>query len=381
VFSRKSANARSPFLSAALIVRNEEKYLEACLASIRGIVDETIVVDTGSTDSSRDLAVQFGASVSEFPWNHDFAAARNQALSLCRGRWILYIDADERVVSGSRAQLVDTLSRPRVVGGKVLLRPRSNMTPYWETRLFRNHRLIRFRGKIHETILPALEVHRWIHRGHVVKTGLALEHVGYEGDQTAKHQRNIPLLVEGLRLEPDRLYLRCHLASIYAAIGQDDLAESTWKEAVRRAHNSRRPATTDSFAYVGYMQFLLDHGRDISALLTEAVWTFPEVVHLNWYQALSAMNARDYRTAARHLQTLIDKGQAPDFDRTIGCDTHLLGSAAYSLLGACCYHLREYDQAARHYARAAEAEPENLEFRVKRHLCLTLAKTRGEDLD
>lgn len=82
-------------LSLCMIVKNEEKHLVRCLRSVRDVVDEIIIVDTGSTDKTVDIAKVFGAKVYDFPWTGDFSAARNQSLAHATGDWILVLDADE----------------------------------------------------------------------------------------------------------------------------------------------------------------------------------------------------------------------------------------------------------------------------------------------
>ena len=89
---------RAPLLSAVLIARDEAEFLGGCLESLSGIVDEVVVVDTGSVDETPDIARRFGAVVVHHPWREDFAEARNVSLDRATGRWILYIDADERLV-------------------------------------------------------------------------------------------------------------------------------------------------------------------------------------------------------------------------------------------------------------------------------------------
>ena len=86
-------------LSAALIVRDEERSLGACLASLKGLADEVVVVDTGSSDRSRDIAAEAGARVYDRPWTGDFSAARNYALDLAQGDWI----STSTLTSGSAA--------------------------------------------------------------------------------------------------------------------------------------------------------------------------------------------------------------------------------------------------------------------------------------
>ena len=94
-----------PTLSLAMIVKNEEKNLGHCLASVKDLVDEMVVVDTGSTDGTVALAESFGARLGHFPWTGDFAAARNESLRLSTGDWVLVLDADEAV---------DALDHPKV---------------------------------------------------------------------------------------------------------------------------------------------------------------------------------------------------------------------------------------------------------------------------
>jgi GT2 family glycosyltransferase/lipopolysaccharide biosynthesis regulator YciM len=91
----KRTSASSPTLSVCMIARDEEANMARCLGSLKGLADEVIVVDTGSQDRTRDIARVLGAKVADFEWNEDFSAARNHALSLARGTWILVIDADE----------------------------------------------------------------------------------------------------------------------------------------------------------------------------------------------------------------------------------------------------------------------------------------------
>ena len=96
-------------LSLCMIVKNEEKHLVRCLRSVRDIVDEIIVVDTGSTDRTKDIAKVFGAKVLDFPWTGDFSEARNHSLEQATGDWILILDADEIISARDFAELNDLI--------------------------------------------------------------------------------------------------------------------------------------------------------------------------------------------------------------------------------------------------------------------------------
>src|SRR5438132_9453804 len=101
-------------VSLCLMVRNEEAALPGCLQSVAGIADEIIVVDTGSTDRTKEAAAGFGAKVFDFPWCDDFAAARNECIRHATGDFIFWMDADERIDDGNRRKLkglFDSLAR------------------------------------------------------------------------------------------------------------------------------------------------------------------------------------------------------------------------------------------------------------------------------
>jgi tetratricopeptide (TPR) repeat protein len=94
----------APLLSASLIVKDEEDVLARCLAALQPLADEIVVYDTGSTDRSMEIAREYGARVVEGFWNDHFGDARSRCLEHCRGRWVLWVDADE-VFAGDEADV------------------------------------------------------------------------------------------------------------------------------------------------------------------------------------------------------------------------------------------------------------------------------------
>src|SRR5438309_1213713 len=95
---RPVRKGRMPFLSACLIVKNEEHNLERCLGSLQGAVDEVVLLDTGSTDRTVEIATAMGARVFYFEWCDDFSAARNESLRHARGEWIIWVDGDDELL-------------------------------------------------------------------------------------------------------------------------------------------------------------------------------------------------------------------------------------------------------------------------------------------
>ena len=156
--------SRDVRVSLTMIVRNEEKNLPACLGSAKGLFDEIVVVDTGSTDRTQEIAREFGAKVFEFAWINDFAAARNAALSHATGDYAFWLDADD-VLEGHQCdnlrRLLDGL-RPGDESAYVVRcacdpEPRGGgQTVVDHIRLFPLRQDVRWTYRVHEQILPAL---------------------------------------------------------------------------------------------------------------------------------------------------------------------------------------------------------------------------------
>lgn len=362
-------------LSACLIVRNEEKFLDRCLGSLGGLVDEMVVVDTGSSDRTREIAAAHGARLDDFPWRDDFAAARNHALDLARGEWVLYIDADEHVRPASADRLRTQLSDPSYVAYHVLLHPRPGFTPYWEMRLFRNDPLIRFRGIIHENIWPGIEAYRAARGGRIGRSGLILDHEGYERDQDVKHRRNLPLLRESLRKDPSKVFSWCHLATIYTSLGKARLAERAWKAGLAVARKRPRSRIAeDTLPYIGLIQSRLASGRSAERLLAEALERFPQNHQMHWLRGVAHMKAGRPEEAIPCFERLVAAGQSGEIDGAMAYSIRLFDVIAYDALAACHFKLGHYTESRRYFELAAKQDPEKLEYRVKQALCARLER-------
>lgn len=101
-----------PDVTLSMIVRNESRNLTPCLASVADLVGEMIIVDTGSTDNTVEIAERFGALVVHDPWQDNFARARNVSLDHCTGSWVFWMDADEFLEDSDRARLRKLFSKP-----------------------------------------------------------------------------------------------------------------------------------------------------------------------------------------------------------------------------------------------------------------------------
>lgn len=364
-------------LSAALIVRNEERFLEGCLRSLFGRVDEIVVVDTGSTDRSREIAGDLGARVLDYRWAGDFAAARNAAVDAARGAWVLYIDADERVVEFDHDAVARLLADPLHICYTVLFRPAAGYTRYREYRLFRNHPALRFRGVIHESILPALDELCRRTKLSIGECPVALDHLGYDGDLTPKHERNLPLLRARLAADPDHVYSWDHLGTTLLGLGDEGAAEAAWRRAIAVVRAARRVTSVESLPYLHLAGFLLDRKRDAAALLEEGCRRFPENHSLTWLRGRCLIDVGDFigamplfgRLAAIHAKDLASG--------RLAFDASIFGAQAHAALGLCAFRLGRYDDSAAQYARAEALAPGNMEIRTKRMLAEVRARSRA----
>jgi hypothetical protein len=189
-------------VALVMIARNEAPRVVRALASVRQHVDELVVLDTGSSDATVDLARAAGARVGRFEWCDDFAAARNAALALADADWNVIVDADEWLVEGSAQLLALQHTPPEFVGAvrvdSVFDSPTGPSTaPSWLPRLL--PRGVRYAGRIHEQPAHTLPVRR---------IEAVLRHDGYRADALkAKAGRNARLLEAAIARAPDDAYL------------------------------------------------------------------------------------------------------------------------------------------------------------------------------
>ncbi|MDB6023464.1 MAG: glycosyl transferase group 1, partial [Pedosphaera sp.] len=235
IASAKTGNV--PSLSVCLIARNEEKFLGQCLQSVRGLARQIVVVDTGSTDRTVEIAKSHGAEVFEFAWCDDFSAARNAALEHATGDWILVLDADEELMAEHRETILQEMKSAPVMGWRLPIIDEGRETEgrSYVPRLFRNAPGLFFVGRIHEQIFSSLEVRcqEWGLENRLGKT--ALLHHGYTKEVVAsrdKIARNLRLLELAVEELPDEPNLVMNLGLELVRSGQLEAGLGKYREAL-----------------------------------------------------------------------------------------------------------------------------------------------------
>lgn len=209
-----------------MIVKNEEASLPTCLGSVKDAVDEMIVLDTGSTDRTKDIAREFGAKVYHFKWCDDFAAARNESLKYVQGDWILILDADEVLVPEIVHQMNQAIrSQNHLVINLVRQEVGAVQSPYsLVSRLFRNHPEIRFSRPYHalvdDSVQALMEREPDWQVGYLPE--VAVLHYGYQPGAIAsrdKLNRAKAAMESFLSTHPHDAYVCSKLGALYVEIG------------------------------------------------------------------------------------------------------------------------------------------------------------------
>lgn len=234
-------------ISLCMITRNEEKFLESCLNSAKGLVDEIVIVDTGSTDRTLEIAKKFTDKVFSVPWNDSFSGARNESLSHATKDWILVLDADETISKKDHA-LIKKLIKEKDVGAFIL--EQRNYTdapslfgwtsctgeygeekgfagyyPIQAIRLFRNNGKIKYKYSVHETV-----------RDSVDKTGkapVAIHHFGRSKGIKEKMLKYLELGKKDLAQYPNDPHVHYEIALIYNQLDDADNALNHLQEVLK----------------------------------------------------------------------------------------------------------------------------------------------------
>lgn len=350
-----------PTLSLCMIVRDEARWLERCLRSIQGVVDEIVVVDTGSTDQTPAIARAHGARLDHLVWTGDFAQARNRSLELATGDWILCLDADEELHPEDRERIRPLLSgeaEAYLVQVINYLGPAAGHEHELgvSLRLFRNRPAYRFAGALHEQIgeciLEATPA------AGVPYSGLRVLHYGYlepEIERKSKAGRNLALAESEAERAPTDAFVRFNLAVEYLRQGRQHEAlphlEQAWQTGVPGALWASKLAKN----YLYCLMCLGDWAR-VLELSCAALARYPTFTDL-WFirgLALDRLGRREEAEAA--LRRCIAMGPAPCPPYS-GVEELLGGARAHYALGRIYEETDRHNEALACYTAACQGHP------------------------
>lgn len=232
--SSSLAPSPAPLFSVCMIVKNEEANLPRALASAAGMGAELVVVDTGSTDATVEVATRAGAKVVHFTWVGDFSAARNFAFSSATGRWLLVLDADEELTSDFRSRIASALESSEAGALRVTISDIDDRGAvrmrFPSTRITRNGRGYAYEGRVHEDLEASV-----LRAGHAIEdVDLTIEHRGYTALESARknrNERNMALVVQAHEEAPTDPR-GWHFLGLQHAIAGDHEVAASWFERV-----------------------------------------------------------------------------------------------------------------------------------------------------
>lgn len=349
-------------ISLCMIVKNEEENLARCLDSVKDLVSETVLVDTGSTDRTVPIARQYGAKVFRRPWNDDFSEARNYALSKAAGDWILIMDADDELEPADRDVLLG-LAREGGPADVYCCKTLNysgdhedccNILMTMSIRLIRNGKGYFYRGRVHEQLAGAGGAPC------MTATEIRFYHYGYlssEIEKKGKHHRNITLIRRELEDDPENGFMLFNLGNEYLALGKTEEAMGCYQASYRTLEPS-----------LGYGSMLLTRMvlcceqlrryEDQHRYIREGLRLYPELPDFEYLKACLLHRHGNLLKAIRSYRKCIRMGPPPpDGNSIFGVSTfkpHDRLSALYERLG-------ERKLALSHCRRAIRLNPNDRE--------------------
>ncbi|MDK8179886.1 glycosyltransferase [Paenibacillus sp. UMB4589-SE434] len=314
------ANASNPVetrLSLCMIVKDEAALIGACLHSVKDVVDEIIIVDTGSTDDTVAICQSYGAHVYKLGWRNDFAEARNYSLQHATGDWILWMDADEQLDQDTASSLRDILAVQdsdiavieliNYIGSEPANKDLAYLVRHH--RLFRNHRGFQFKGAIHEQLNVQEVLGTNIN---VYILPVKIHHYGYMDvhvKNREKSERNMKLLEQEKLNEGYNPWIDYHLASEYYRLGQYEQAYAQVNVGIKGF--IERGKLPPSLCYKLKYDALLANGSYEGGWpsIERAIQLYPDYVDLYLYKGIILFHKQKHELALEAFHQCLTLGE------------------------------------------------------------------------
>lgn len=370
-------------LSVCMIVKNEENYIEDCLKSVQPVADQIVVVDTGSTDKTVEIAKQYGAEVHPFKWVNDFSAARNASIKYAKGSWILWIDADERLLSESVPELKRLLRPERkpvayLVNIKNVMADGKNLKISTGHRLFNNFKGIHFKGRVHEQIIYSVAQNH----GEERRSNIVLYHLGYglsQEKQKEKDERNRWLLLQMVEDEPNNAYAHFTLGQNYLLSNQPEKALPHYLQALKLKGLNKElrinvlNTTAETYLKLGDLEAALDYAR-------QSMRQAPQQVSVYYLMYRIAEKVGQLEEAANWLKKLLEMNRNSEtIFRQIATDIKLNEADILATLSDLLIKIGKSDEGKSFLYQALEKDSNN-DMLFKRLINLLLAENKWQEV-
>lgn len=357
-----------PQISQCMIVKNEEKNIEQALSWGKGIVAEQIVVDTGSTDRTVELAEKMGAKVVHFAWIDDFSAAKNYAISLAKGDWIAFLDADEyfsREDAGKIPAILEKLSNQwEAVLTAMLQLDDAGLVKAVDThmRLFRRLPDLRYQNRIHEYLSVGGERPP---RFWDATKELSIVHTGYTETANRKkrdERRNLRMIQKELELEPNNYEMLVYLGNEYETLEDWAAAEKAYRKAIALMPKTVKgvydvPTSGCAFRFLELLAVLPEKTeKDVLEIYAWAVENWPEEADYSYILGNYYAVKGNYLNGEKYLRLALKTMETYGTSRRSSLTSAKI-METYELLAVCCLNNGNRNDCVKYTAALLKENP------------------------
>lgn len=353
-------------LTLAVMVRDDAKRLDRCLASATGYVDEICVLDTGSKDDSVEIAKKHGARVKEIEWPNNFGQALNILLAIVETPWTVRLDSDEWFDSHQAQQLRRATEMREASGFYLVRRDISLEGKFAEIevmRLWRTHPDVQYVGAVHENI-PHASIEKAFPGKQIIRTPLFFWHDGYTTDVKGKAMRNIQLLKGELENHPEKIETRAMIATTYKGTGEPEgpeYLESFIDHFLETDPDHPYPQVALALAmYMDGMPESRVPEERTGEIIRRAVKLYPKNPAILYFAGILERRRGNLEAALKHLLKLEARVEMQDYDRSMSIPQEFVSDRLWNALGYVATQLGRQDvadRAGRRLAAARQARP------------------------
>lgn len=341
-------------ISLTMIVKNEEKNLAACLDSVQDHVDEIIIVDTGSTDATLEIAKRYTPNVFSYPWSGNFSAARNYAIAQAKGSWIFSLDADE-ILFCELGTLKELINRHQDCDAFLL--PLENPTldashqfsRFPVLRLFRNKATYRFSGSIHEQVILQDAGVSQIVKGPVIRHRIPSASL-----RNSKRSRNLKLLTRALAQDPQNPFLHYYLGIEWLMLNKPEKALFYLQTAYNTLTDENLLIKAPALRSLIICLQCLGKMDEAIVLCLDADFRYPDFTDIYYLAGTLFTEKHEFSLAMKWFKQALACGEPPEIY------SHMQGTESYLshyYLGYCYDMLGDADTARAHYESALHGNP------------------------
>jgi glycosyltransferase involved in cell wall biosynthesis len=338
-------------ISLAVMVRDDASRIQRCIESLRGSVDEVVVLDTGSIDDTVAVAKDAGARVVQTEWDGSFSSGLNKLMREVKTEWTLRLDSDEWFETSPATALRNAMKRDDQYGYRLVRRdilPNGGYREISIFRLWRTHPALRYEGIVHENIsndsiveaFPSLKV---------AALPLWFWHDGYAEPTNTKLDRNIKLLEEELRVRPNQPYYRAMRAVMYRDL-EDPRALAELEKVADEALEETTPSTR---MYAGVFSAILEATPEqqiqdprIGKVIARCWQWFHNYPGVLWAIGIAETRRRNPDQALRAYMSLRELAESGKYETAMPFEPQILGHSLWNALGFTANQIGRTDIAA-----------------------------------